>query len=597
MNRNFKRTPIGGDPHSFILFGEPEQPSPKKNSLLLRQKANQTQEHFSTDPNVIGQVVRIRTSDIIPDPNQPRKDFDQEKLQELADSIAETGLLQPITICDSNDPEKPYQLIAGERRWRAHILIGMDFIPAIIQNHLNDKEELQLIENINREDLSPFEQAKGIKHLMDKKGYKAVEVAKKLGKSKGRISSLLSILSLEPIIAQESLLRAKVPPAELFSSIPLSNLEILSTIQGSPYFDKALKKCFEGVSRNSLRDFVSKEEEKLKSNTEKQSNSFKTQLISAMGEEEKKHMKTINIRWNEAEKVLIKKDNISNDLKKLEYLLWVSTEESVMAEHRDLLERKLKIARKFLTENEEVPNEFYEMVQKLQNLIDAYSYITSNIKILIDRKSVKKEKQSEPTVKIAKKWDVELKDLSPRHIAFYDHLCTQFSKYEGFLADTTFQGISNKLDIEIMEREYEFVRYRSGSTKPVGIWVKACNRIIEGEEVPAPRTKIPNKHFKDLEPFNWKNFEQTKKVNETRTTRVLEEPNYAKNLLDTFDGAGFYLSEVKESKKNKLVLCYPEEHRDLVLDSFPQHVLLETFQEMEPNGSVQLISDKELLKT
>ena len=145
-------------------------------------------------------LLNLNINDVEPNRNQPRQTFDEEALEELADSIKEYGLIQPIVVTKEDDY---YQIIAGERRWRASKKAGLKEIPAIIRE--NDKRknaEIALIENIQREDLNPYEKAVGIKNLMQEYGLRQEDVAKKLGKSRSAVANSVRILNLEPRVLE-----------------------------------------------------------------------------------------------------------------------------------------------------------------------------------------------------------------------------------------------------------------------------------------------------------------------------------------------------------------------------------------------------------
>ena len=130
-----------------------------------------------------------------PNPGQPRQDFDEEELQSLADSIAVHGVVQPLTVREL--PNGYYQIIAGERRWRASRLAGLREIPAVIIE-ADDKKvmELALIENLQRQDLNPVEEALGYQTLMGDYGMTQEETAKQVGKSRPAVANALRLLSL-----------------------------------------------------------------------------------------------------------------------------------------------------------------------------------------------------------------------------------------------------------------------------------------------------------------------------------------------------------------------------------------------------------------
>lgn len=145
-------------------------------------------------PTLSGEL-EIDINLIYPDPNQPRKIFDQEKLLELAESIKENGLVQPITIKD--DGTGKYIIIAGERRYRAHLLAGLEKIKVNITDYKEVTSEVQLIENIQREDLTPFEIALSIKAIWEQGKYtKKSDLAKKIGKQAPYVSKAFAVFNL-----------------------------------------------------------------------------------------------------------------------------------------------------------------------------------------------------------------------------------------------------------------------------------------------------------------------------------------------------------------------------------------------------------------
>ncbi len=147
------------------------------------------------------QVTQIETKLIDTNPNQPRKHFDEESLQELAVSIKNYGVIQPILICPKDDGR--YELIAGERRLRASKIAGISFIPAIVRKFTeSEMAEIALIENLQREDLNPIEEARAYRSLMDKYGFTQEELADKLGKSRPVIANSLRLLSLNPVVVE-----------------------------------------------------------------------------------------------------------------------------------------------------------------------------------------------------------------------------------------------------------------------------------------------------------------------------------------------------------------------------------------------------------
>ena len=146
----------------------------------------------------IAQLVKI--NEIEPNKEQARKNFDEEALEELSNSIKEYGVIQPIVVAKK---ENYFEIIAGERRWRACKLAGLKEIPAILREDDEKKNnEIALIENIQREDLNPYEKALGIKNLMDSYGFTQEEIAKKLGKGRSTIANSIRILNLDPRVIE-----------------------------------------------------------------------------------------------------------------------------------------------------------------------------------------------------------------------------------------------------------------------------------------------------------------------------------------------------------------------------------------------------------
>jgi ParB family chromosome partitioning protein len=152
-------------------------------------------------------VQDIKISEIRANKNQPRKKFDEEKIRELSDSIKEHGVLQPIIV---RKKDGGYELVAGERRWRAAQKAGIEKIPAIIKD-LSDADvmEIALIENLQREDLNPLEEAEAYKKLIDEFGMTQEELSKRVGKSRSQIANTVRLLNLDEeikkLISEEKL--------------------------------------------------------------------------------------------------------------------------------------------------------------------------------------------------------------------------------------------------------------------------------------------------------------------------------------------------------------------------------------------------------
>lgn len=166
------------------------------NALLSVYDDEETVETpVNTTKTEIKGLNEIKISDIQPNPNQPRKHFDETALNELAASIKIHGVIQPIVINEENNGK--YMIIAGERRWRAAKIAGLETIPAYIRNFTEKQiKEISIIENLQREDLNPIEAAKAIKQLMEEYKLTQEAVAERIGKSRSVIANTVRLLTL-----------------------------------------------------------------------------------------------------------------------------------------------------------------------------------------------------------------------------------------------------------------------------------------------------------------------------------------------------------------------------------------------------------------
>ena len=156
---------------------------------------------MSVSPAGEQQITTLPLQKVEPNPLQPRKIFDEEELQVLADSIGQHGVIQPLTVRKGENGF--YQIIAGERRWRAARLAGLREIPVVVMEADDQKAmELALIENLQRQDLNPMEEAMGYRQLMDDYGLTQEQVAQQVGKSRPAVANSLRLLALPPNITQ-----------------------------------------------------------------------------------------------------------------------------------------------------------------------------------------------------------------------------------------------------------------------------------------------------------------------------------------------------------------------------------------------------------
>lgn len=201
-----------------------------------------------------GDIVNIKLDDIRSNPHQPREYFDEDALRELADSIKEHGVIEPVIVKKSI---KGYDLVAGERRTKAARLAGLKEIPAIIKDFTDQQMmEIALIENIQREDLSPIEEASAYKNYIDSTGYTQEEVAKKFGKSRSYITNLLGLLTLPKYVQKEV----------MNGTISMSHARVLSKMDDvDMILNLAQKVIDEGISVRDL-EVMSREDNIIKKN-------------------------------------------------------------------------------------------------------------------------------------------------------------------------------------------------------------------------------------------------------------------------------------------------------------------------------------------
>ena len=210
----------------------------------------------------------IQLSEIQKNPYQPRKDFSEEKIQELAQSIKENGLIQPIIVRQS--PVIGYEILAGERRYRASIVAGLSEVPVIVKN-LSDQDMMvhSIIENLQREDLNPIDEAKAYQSLIDK-GFTHADIAEKMGKSRPYITNLVRLLNLSPSILKEvESGRLSQAHARLLINLSKNDQEnLLKRIQAEDLSVRQVERLLqEKKQEKKIREkyfFIKEEEDKLK---------------------------------------------------------------------------------------------------------------------------------------------------------------------------------------------------------------------------------------------------------------------------------------------------------------------------------------------
>lgn len=217
--------------------------------------------------------TEVMLSQIEPNRDQPRKDFDEQALNELADSIKEHGLLQPILV--RSKPTGGYEIIAGERRWRASRIAGLRTVPVVIKE-MDEKEaaEVALIENLQREDLNPVEESMGYRSLMVSYGLTQEQVAERMGKSRSAVANALRLLELTPN-ETEALKAGKLSAGHARA--------LLGAEKGSDLRSDMLRVALAGASVRELELMLKKKKETKK--TEKTVDTYYTEVELAIKNE------------------------------------------------------------------------------------------------------------------------------------------------------------------------------------------------------------------------------------------------------------------------------------------------------------------------
>lgn len=191
------------------------------------ENVGEAKEQSGEHEDSTDRVRYIKTFDIMPNANQPRKTFDEEKIQDLANSILEHGVIQPIVL---RKKDEGYEIVAGERRWRAAIKAGLSEVPCLIRE-LDDEQNmlLAIIENMQREDLNPIEEAEGLNKMIVTYGMTQEQVSKSVGKSRPYITNSLRLLKL-PEYVLELISEGKISAAHGRTVITVEDDEVRKRI-------------------------------------------------------------------------------------------------------------------------------------------------------------------------------------------------------------------------------------------------------------------------------------------------------------------------------------------------------------------------------
>ena len=229
----------------------------KKRGLDLLINAN---DEEAVNEKYKNSIVMLNISKVEPNRNQPRKNFNEDALNELADSIKEHGIIEPLIV---QDRKTYYEIIAGERRWRAANIAGLKEVPVIIKD-LTELEivELALIENIQREDLNPIEEAQAYKRLIDDFHLKQDEVADKVSKSRTAITNTMRLLKLCPEV-QRMLIDEMISAGHARALLAIENAQIQSDLAQQAFDQKMSVREIEKLVRNIGKEKKEKDKKKV----------------------------------------------------------------------------------------------------------------------------------------------------------------------------------------------------------------------------------------------------------------------------------------------------------------------------------------------
>lgn len=245
-----KRKGLGRGLNTLI----PSAPIPDANLEDIAELTKQKSEYPETTLSI---------NEIEPNPDQPRNQFDEDSLQELADSIHQYGVLQPLLVKKKNGY---YEIIAGERRWRAAKMAGVEKVPVIVRDFdENEIVEIALIENIQREDLSPIEEALAYQRLMKEHNLKQDQIAEKVSKSRAAITNSLRLLKLDPRV-QDMLEEEMISTGHARALLAIHDGDMQYEIAAKVFDEKLSVRDIEKM----VKDLNRPKKEKVKEDTEYQ---------------------------------------------------------------------------------------------------------------------------------------------------------------------------------------------------------------------------------------------------------------------------------------------------------------------------------------
>lgn len=244
--------------------------------------------HSNENVKEIKGLNEVNINDIMPNPNQPRKHFDETALNELAASIRVHGIIQPIVLNESDDGK--YMIIAGERRWRAAKIAGLETVPAYIRRFTEKQvKEISIIENLQREDLNPIEAAKAIKQLMEEYKLTQEAVAERIGKSRSVIANTVRLLTL-PVEVVDMIEANKLSAghAKILVALtdPIEQIKIATVAVNKKLSVREIEKLVKNINNPSKERPKSEQSIELKEMINEMQRIFATK-VSAIGNDNK----------------------------------------------------------------------------------------------------------------------------------------------------------------------------------------------------------------------------------------------------------------------------------------------------------------------
>ena len=243
-----KKTGLGRGLDALFPEKSSDKELTKKNQINKKQTEKQIEKQVAPEDEKKAEML-VKISKVEPNRSQPRKQFDEDSLLELAESIKQYGILQPLLVSDKGDF---YEIIAGERRWRAAKLAGLKEVPVIIKEFNNQQiVEISLIENIQREDLNPIEEAMAYKRLIDEFHLKQDEIAERVSKSRTAVTNSMRLLKLDKKV-QQMLIDEMISAGHARAILAIESGEMQTTVAMKVFDEKLSVRETEKLVKNIL---------------------------------------------------------------------------------------------------------------------------------------------------------------------------------------------------------------------------------------------------------------------------------------------------------------------------------------------------------